>query len=184
MPELIATQSAGIAALRQFARDGQLYAIFDACDEPRVPVKMRELGDDGCSLYSGSSALELSAIAPYLARVDSALLDWTCTSLWTAPWGIFAATAAPLDELRAHFRKCLIVDAPDNDRWYFRFYDPRVLARFLPTCDAPQLAHFFGPIDAFGWVDLENYGVTLARRSWYDGAAPPLPRITYRKVAR
>ena len=184
MPQLVAVQSTAVAALRKLAIDGQLYAILDACDEPRVPLKVRELGENACSLYRGSSADDLYAIAPYLARVDSALLEWICANLWTAPWGIFASTAAPLAVLRSHFRKFLIVDAPNDESWYFRFYDPRVLARFLPTCDAAQLADFFGPVDTFGWVDQENYGVTLARREWYDGASSAAPRITYRKVDR
>jgi hypothetical protein len=37
----------------------------------------------------------------------------------------------------------------DGKLLYFRFYDPRVLRRFLPTCDAEQLRQLFGPIDAF-----------------------------------
>ena len=32
---------------------------------------------------------------------------------------------------------------------YFRFYDPRVLRIFLPTCDAAQLKEFFGPVAHF-----------------------------------
>jgi hypothetical protein len=32
---------------------------------------------------------------------------------------------------------------------YFRFYDPRVLRSFLPTCTEPECAEFFGPIGRF-----------------------------------
>lgn len=31
----------------------------------------------------------------------------------------------------------------------FRYYDPIVLAMFLPTCTAAELGELFGPIDAF-----------------------------------
>ncbi len=31
----------------------------------------------------------------------------------------------------------------------FRFYDPRVLRAYLPTCTAEEIAQFFGPISHF-----------------------------------
>jgi Domain of unknown function (DUF4123) len=184
MPELITSAAASIAELRQLAARGALYAVLDACDEPRVPITVAELGQNAASLYQGKAQEELPAIAPYLARVDPGMLTWIAESLWTDPWGVFAVSDAPLDELRTHFRKFLLVDAPGGDQWYFRFYDPRVLARFLSTCDAAQLADFFGPVTSFGWVDLETYGVTLVQRAWFGMAQPATPRISYRKVAK
>jgi hypothetical protein len=38
----------------------------------------------------------------------------------------------------------------------FRFYDPRVLNKFLPTCDAEQLKKFFGDVDTFFAENGEN----------------------------
>ena len=35
----------------------------------------------------------------------------------------------------------------------FRYYDPRVLRKFLPTCTPEQIAAFFGPADS---VLIEN----------------------------
>ena len=37
----------------------------------------------------------------------------------------------------------------DGTPLYFRYYDPRVLRIFLPTCSAAQLKQMFGPVDAF-----------------------------------
>jgi hypothetical protein len=31
----------------------------------------------------------------------------------------------------------------------FRYYDPRVLRAFLPTCTLEEANTFFGPVDAF-----------------------------------
>jgi hypothetical protein len=36
-----------------------------------------------------------------------------------------------------------------GQRLLFRFYDPRVLGPFLPTCDAAQLREMFGPVTAY-----------------------------------
>lgn len=180
MPELISTEPMALAPLRQAAERGTLFAILDACDEPRVPERVRALGDRGASLYSGAAADDLYAIAPYLVQVDAALLEWIGASLWTAPWGIFVIADCGFEALRTHFRKFLQVEAPDGDKWYFRFYDPRVLAKFLPSCDAPQLTDFFGPVTAFGWTDQESYGVTLVRRQLLEQPVTSKPRITFR----
>jgi hypothetical protein len=37
----------------------------------------------------------------------------------------------------------------------FRYYDPRVLRRFLPTCNGGQLKALFGKIDSF-FVESET----------------------------
>jgi hypothetical protein len=34
----------------------------------------------------------------------------------------------------------------------FRYYDPRVLRVYLPTCNAEELATVFGPIETF-WTE-------------------------------
>ena len=41
------------------------------------------------------------------------------------------------------------VKTEDLQLLYFRFYDPRVLRIFLPTCDRKQIVEFFGPVQAF-----------------------------------
>lgn len=184
MPTLLQYQLTTVNAVRRIAASGRLFAVLDACDEPRVPPKASELAERATPLYQGKSQDRLWAIAPYLAQVDSALLDWIAASLWSTPWGIFLVTDATLDTLRSHLRRFLLVDAPDGGQWYFRFYDPRVLARYLPTCDATQLADFFGPVTTLGWVNLADYGVMLAGQQRFDAGPSDHPRVRYRKAAR
>jgi uncharacterized protein DUF4123 len=38
---------------------------------------------------------------------------------------------------------------PDVNPVYFRYYDPRVLRVFLPTCNTQELAAVFGPVKSF-----------------------------------
>lgn len=180
MPELLLRTTTSVTHLRQLAAEGSLYAVLDACDEPRVPVKIRELGKAAASLYQGKAQEELWAIAPYIVHADAPLVDWLAASLWTSPWGIFVNASVDLATLRTHLRRFLFVDAPDAESWYFRFYDPRVLQRFLPTCSAGQLSDFFGPASAFGWVDLDTYGVTLARQAKAGDVTSAGPRIRFR----
>ena len=42
-----------------------------------------------------------------------------------------------------------MVGAPGGERVYFRFYDPRVLRVYLPTCSSSELKGVFGPVGRF-----------------------------------
>jgi len=129
---------------------GALFAVLDACDEPRVPAKVSELGQDvAVSLYAGRAEQDYWAIAPYLARADEELLDWIVAELWGSPWGVFVVAAADLAAVRKHFRRFLMVLGPHGERLYFRYYDPRVLPTFLSTCAPAEQEEFFGPIRRF-----------------------------------
>lgn len=163
--------------LRGEAAASRLYAILDACDAPAVPLKCAEVGPERAAcLYRGSAEASYWAIAPYLVAVDEELLEWIAAELWTEPWGIFVVSDADLEGVRRHFRRFLLVQAPDGEQWYFRFYDPRVLAVFLPTADAGQLHELFQEVSAFGVPSDEMPEVHL-----HAVISPPQPR---RRVIR
>ena len=62
-------------------------------------------------------------------------------------------------DLRSHLRRFLIVlDEDTGKKLYFRFYDPRVLRAFLPTCSKIQVADMFGEIGMF-LLEGEDAGV-------------------------
>ncbi|MGE0438844.1 MAG: DUF4123 domain-containing protein [Gemmatimonadales bacterium] len=154
-------RQAGVLQIREWAVRGRLFAVIDATDSPAVPARAAVAHQDAVSLYRGRAEEELFAIAPFLFHVDRDTLDWITADLWPAPWGIFALSDQPLDALRLHFRRFLTVEAPDGDSWYFRFYDPRVLPRYLATCTKGEVADFFGPVRAFGVTDQATYGITV-----------------------
>jgi hypothetical protein len=51
--------------------------------------------------------------------------------------------------LRRHLREFLRVRDEAGKRLIFRYYDPRILRVYLPTCWPAELNTFFGPISAF-----------------------------------
>ena len=162
---LVSAETVPLSDLQKLASRGQLYAILDACDAPAVPPKVKELGEEnGVSLYRGEAEEDYWAIAPYLVRVDGSVLDWIVTALWEQPWGIFVVAEADLETLRTHFRKFLTAQMPDREKVYFRFYDPRVIQQFLPTCNDAELSEFFGPVQKFGCGLGDQKEVTLFRR--------------------
>jgi len=143
--------------LEQLVRSGSVYAIIDACDSPAVLPKMHELGESrAVSLFTGTPKEEYWAVAPYLAQVDDILLHWLHEILWAEPWGIFIFAKASLNELQHHFRDLLIVRMPDGGYWFFRYYDPRVLPKYLPTCSAEELKSVYGPVRAYGFSRQEK----------------------------
>jgi hypothetical protein len=111
----------------------------------------RELNPDHTCLYEGDSEKFLSVVAPWLFDFDPAsdFASWIANNAQSNDWGIFLRSTAEPIKVYRHLRKFLIVSTEDGRELYFRFYDPRVLRVFLPTCDSEQLKEFFGPIDAF-----------------------------------
>ena len=66
-----------------------------------------------------------------------------------------SSSETPLAALWRHLRAQVMVYGPNLDPMYFRYYDPRVLRSFLPTCTPRQLAEFFGPVGFFIAEDEE-----------------------------
>lgn len=138
-----------------FSKDGDptlaTYTILDgaACDE-LLPM-LEQHAPDHCCLYAGDLDDDVEEVAPYLIRLeaDHPFTAWLLEAIGHKPWGIFCKAPATLRELRKHFRQFLIVKGPDGENLYFRFYDPRVLSVFLPTCDLAQTEELFGPVKVF-----------------------------------
>lgn len=144
---------------------GSLYAVLDACDEPRVLAKVEELRPKrAVSLYRGWAESDYYDIAPYLVAVDGSVLNWLVDNLWADPWGVFVSTSVDMAALRRHLRHFLMVEDPDGRKLYFRFYDPRVLETYLQNCSPAEASQFFGPANAFGVTSDNGQKVTWIQR--------------------
>jgi hypothetical protein len=153
-----------LAELEKLAASGYVYVVLDACDAPAVPEKARSLGEErAMSLYNGTAQEDYWAIAPYLCKADPELLGWIKGSLWKEPWGIIAISKADFGEMRAHFRKFLMVQSPEGEYWYFRFYDPRVLPVFLESSTQEEAQELFGPVQAYALADPGAEKLSLLR---------------------
>jgi hypothetical protein len=71
-------------------------------------------------------------------------------------WGIFLTSRADLRSLRNHFRRFLMVLDPDGRKLYFRYYDPRVLRVYLPTCNAEEREIVYGDVVEGYWCEDER----------------------------
>lgn len=140
-----------------------LYALLDAAREARVPSLLEGVPETSDSLYEGEKARELAPYAPYLVELpgDSPLAGDLAAQAFGKSYCVFLTAGASFDEVRKHFRHFLMVETEDGKEVYFRFYDPRVLRVFLPTCTPEEARRFFGPIRSF-WVEAREPG-TLSR---------------------
>jgi hypothetical protein len=131
---------------------GPFFAVLDATRDPLIVLGLlRASGEEYQSLYEGTQAQVLEAFAPYLVRLteNSKLLESLIAHGWGKNWGIFAVSGADFQSVRKHFRAFLMVKGPNGQRLYFRYYDPRVLRVYLPTCNAAEAQFIFGPVAAY-----------------------------------
>ncbi|MCP5158332.1 MAG: DUF4123 domain-containing protein [Gammaproteobacteria bacterium] len=146
MSNLIPTQ-----AVRQhlFAvPETTVYVILDGASVPDLPQTLQQMGVDMECLFRGELEPDMAQVAPYLAVVplEHPFTDWLLQEGWGRHWGIFVISKANLRTLRMHLRTFLKVYDPDLKPLYFRYYDPRVLRTYLPTCTEQELQIVFGPV--------------------------------------
>jgi len=131
------------------ARRGWFHAVLDAAGEPAVWKRMLADDVEARALFEDRKHPDLHTAAPYLVKPDAAIADWMRKTIWNSPWGIFIEAKTTFGELRRHLRRIMMVEGPDGEALFFRFYDPRVLPTFLTTATAAQLVEFFGPVTAY-----------------------------------
>jgi hypothetical protein len=138
--------------LEYFARQKlPLFALLDAARAPEVLQTLRVHGEVYYSLYDGAEGEALDDVAPYLVQLNSRspLVDALVRERWGQSWGVFLWALTDLKALRRHLRRFLMVQDSKGKDMYFRFYDPRVLRVFLPTCTPEELTNFFGPVGSW-----------------------------------
>ena len=108
-------------------------------------------------LFSGNLPPALEMAAPYLLQLeyDNDETRRLIELSWGNSWGVFLKSDTNLNKLRRHLREFLIVRDPQGRRMTFRYYDPRVLRAYLPTCTTEELRTVFGPIESF-WTEEQK----------------------------
>jgi hypothetical protein len=128
----------------------QVWAVLDCARDDRIYPLLRTSGLDYLCLFSGRLPPSVQAVAPYLVEVSPAFaLTLQLIDLgWGRSWGIFLSIDDP-SNLRHHLRGFLRVRDESGRILLFRFYDPRVLRVYLPTCRRDELRTIFGPVTRY-----------------------------------
>ena len=127
-----------------------VWAILDCARDERIYPALRTSALDYLCLFSGHLHHEVEAAAPHIIELGP---DYRFTSrliemAWGQSWGVFLRTRDGAN-LRAHLRRFLRVRDESGRILMFRYYDPRVLRVYLPTCHVDELRTVFGSIDSF-----------------------------------
>jgi hypothetical protein len=152
----------------------QVYALLDGARDRRIEPMIRLSRLEYCCLYGGRLSPALERAAPYLVHLTpgAAFMRDLIDLGWGRSWGIF--TVVPPDctmhQQRRHCRTLLRVQAEDGRPLVFRFYDPRVLRVYLPTCTPHEAGAMFGPIPRLV-TESEDGSHVLAYRPTSAGVA-------------
>ena len=128
----------------------QIFAVMDGARNPQLAqwIRLRTLEHE--CLYRGELTLSLQNAAPYVVRLsrDARFTGELLDRGWSRSWGFFTRVPArmTLEQLRRHLRTLLRVQDESGRKLVFRFYDPRVLRTYLPTCTSEEAKQFFGPL--------------------------------------
>jgi hypothetical protein len=127
------------------------YLLLDAAKAEMNLYTAMELNPNYKSLYKGNAEEDLAAVSPYLFSIkeNTPFADWYFKEGWNKSWGVLVFANVAFEDVYKHFRKFLMVKTEDGKQLYFRFYDPRVLRIFLPTCTEYQVKEIFGPVRHF-----------------------------------
>lgn len=126
----------------------RIWAVVDgAVDRAVYGLLVNSYLNSSC-LYLGELHPDLEAAAPHLVQLDyeDASARQLLEAAWGNHWGIFLRADTTLQELRKHLRRLLTVRDESGRKLMFRFYDPRVMHAYLPTCTPDELRKVFGPI--------------------------------------
>lgn len=139
-----------------------VYALVDAARSESIYPTIMGANVASACLHRGKRAEELAWVAPYLVLLqpEDPFTHWLLDKGWGKSRASFVLSSATLNELNRHFRTYLTVYDEEGKSYFFRFYDPRVLRTYLPTCNAQEIKTIFGPVENF-IVEGEDPSVLL-----------------------
>jgi hypothetical protein len=159
-----------------------LFAIVDTARDRRLyDLVYTALG---ICLFAGDLTPALRGTAPYLVPLSDAdeLLQTWRREGQGKNWGVFLRSSKESPRIRRHLRRFLLAKLPDDRQVLFRWWDPRVLRVYLPTCSTDELTSWFEDVDEFICEtdngEMESFrhkGGSLSRRvfSSFDECAAP-----------
>ncbi len=143
---------------------GRLFGLLDSAREETILAALVD-GVDCESLYRGTKNEKHFGKAPFLVHfAPGCKLFYQLVSRgWGDSWGVVFASREPFGNLLEHFQRFVLARrqfGEDQDVFFFRFYDPRVLRAYLPTCTESEIGLLFGPVRRF-YVESEGGDAVL-----------------------
>jgi hypothetical protein len=138
-----------------------VYAVLDGASIPDLRMRLYETNPPHFCLFRGDLEPDVAEAAPYLVGLlrEQQFTEWLLNQGLGENRGIFVHSRHSLIEMRKHFRGLVQVAGEEGNPMIFRFYDPRVLIKFLPTCEDEERKEFFGKITTFFAEDEKGTGL-------------------------
>ena len=141
-----------------------VFVVLDGALIPDLQMKIYETRPPNYCLLRGELKPDMAEVAPYVVQLipGAPFTDWVLGD-FGKNWGIFVQSLHSIKEMRRHFRALLTIYDETGKPMLFRFYDPRVIQKFLPTCSSDELKTFFGKVDNFFAEDEKTKKLTVFR---------------------
>jgi hypothetical protein len=163
--------------------DAHLYAIVDSARNDEV-FRYFIIGDTPYrSLFEGTMDVQSYGVSGFVieCKKNSPLYDWVTSTLWGQDACIFIVCKMSFDEVFSHFQQFNRVILEGDKVVLFRFYDPRVLRTYLPSCKKQEIELFFGDMICLFAESEEKAIITRFERS--DDKSEQDLQITHIKIS-
>jgi len=107
------------------------------------------------SLFKGTKDENLSDVAPYIFAVDDKLFEKIDDPFASLEEIVIVESDEKISDLTVHFQQFIYQKIKGQEN-YFRFWDARVLQRFLPASTDEKLNSFFDGIKNYYVLDRTN----------------------------
>ena len=127
-------------------RPVNVWAVLDGARDERIYSLVSRCYLDKCCLFSGELSPALERAAPHLVQLSphDSISDSLLEFGWGHAWGMYLQSDDSIGTLRRHLRTFLRVKDQAGRYLLFRYYDPRVLRVYLPTCRREEVKLVFG----------------------------------------
>lgn len=152
-------------------RPVNVWAVLDTAKDPKIFGLVSQCYLEKCCLFAGEIDPVLERSAPHLIQLSprDSVSDSLLALGWGQAWGIFLQSDDSLRTLRRHLRTILRVKDDTGRHLLFRYYDPRVLRVYLPTCLTGELKTVFGSSIIRFRVESEDPGTVISFELDSDG---------------
>ena len=139
------------------------FAVLDGASVPGLVQLLQRCSPQYECLYRGELKPDIAEVAPYLVQLEAGteFTDLVLDQGWGKHWGLFALTLETLFAMRQHLRKFLTVHDSTGKPFLFRYYDPRVMSVYLPTCNPDEVKAMFGPVSRY-FMESDSPDVALS----------------------
>lgn len=124
-----------------------LYMLIDAAHDCRILPALENSKHARCCLFNEEQVSRaVKNVSPFLIKIKSIddFMMWCLQEGLHRHWMIFfTSPEVHVSELKLHFKRFSLAYSPDGRRYFFRYYDPRVLPVFLASSDLRERTDFF-----------------------------------------